>query len=124
MPKPRLPALKAKVIGAAARSPGRFKKRSNPKTAALGGPPVHLDVFAKRAWNRFRAELPWLVSSDAAVLEIAAIVRGKLLSGDVPGITALNMYQSVLSKLGATPADRSKVDVPDDEEADEFFGTC
>lgn len=86
---------------------------------------MHLDTFAKRAWARFRVELPWLTAADNALLEIASTVRGRMLAGEIPGTTALSMYQSVLSKLGATPTDRSKVNMPDEEpEEDEFFGTC
>jgi len=86
---------------------------------------MHLDKYAKRAWERFRAELPWLTSGDKALLEIASLVRGEMLKGEIPGVTKLSMYQSVLSKLGATPTDRSKVTLPDDEtEEDEFFGSC
>jgi len=125
MPAHRAPAAKAKVTGAALRNPKRHAQRSEPASAALGGAPAHLDLHAKRAWARFRAELPWLTAADNALLEIAATVRGRMLAGEVPGTTALSMYQSVLSKLGATPTDRSKVNVPDEEEEpDEFFGTC
>jgi phage terminase small subunit len=126
MPAHRTPVAKAKATGAALRNPGRHAKRSDPVAGPLGGAPTHLDKFAKRAWERFRAELPWLTSADKALLEIACIVRGELLAGEtIPGTTKLSMYQSVLSKLGATPTDRSKVNAPDDEaEEDEFFGTC
>jgi phage terminase small subunit len=119
----RLPAGKAKATGAALRNPGRHKDRKEPASAPLGGAPAHLDLHAKRAWDRFRSELPWLTAADKALLEIASMVRGEMLAGEIPGVTKLSMYQSVLSKLGATPTDRSKVNVPDDEaEPDEFFG--
>jgi hypothetical protein len=64
------------------------------------------------------------MASDAAMLEVASLVRGELLSGAAVGITKLSMYQSVLGKLGASPTDRSKVAGPDDDqqEEDEFFG--
>ena len=121
----RVPAAKAKVTGAVLRNPSRHASRAEPKAGALGGAPVHLDKFAKRAWERFRVELPWLTSADKALLEIACMVRGEMLQGQIPGVTKLSMYQSVLSKLGATPTDRSKVNAPDDEpQEDEFFGTC
>ncbi|MEH3107138.1 MAG: hypothetical protein PGN09_07610 [Sphingomonas fennica] len=92
----------------------------------IGGAPTHLPLHAKRAWERFRRELPWLVASDAALLEVASMVRGELLAGLPIGVTKLSMYQAVLGKLGASPTDRSKVMAPDDDEPeeDEFFGTC
>ncbi|KQM88646.1 hypothetical protein ASE67_02580 [Sphingomonas sp. Leaf23] len=63
------------------------------------------------------------MESDRALVEIASSVRGRLLAGEDVGVTALSMLQSILSKLGGSPADRSKVALPDDEkERDEFFG--
>lgn len=125
MPAHRLPAGKAKVTGASQKNPGRHKGRADPKVAPIGAPPAHLTLHGKRAWERFRKELPWLVASDAALLEVASIVRGEMLAGDIPGVTKLSMYQSVLGKLGASPTDRTKVTMPDDEEEeDEFFGSC
>jgi phage terminase small subunit len=123
---PRQPVARAVVTGAAAKNPQRHKGRSNPKTGALGGAPTHLSLEAKRAWARFRIELPWLTASDAAILEIASRIRADLLTGEDVGVARLNLYSTVLGKLGATPADRSKVIVPDDDdqEEDEFFGRC
>jgi hypothetical protein len=123
MPAHRLPAVKAKITGAAARSPGRHAGRADPKVKPIGAAPAHLSPHGKTAWALFVCELPWLVASDAAMLEVASMVRGEMLAGDLPGVTKLSMYQSVLGKLGASPTDRTKVTMPDDDEKeDEFFG--
>lgn len=123
MANPRTPAAKAKATGAAALHPGRHAARKEPKTALIGQPPAHLAPSAKKAWALFTNELSWLTASDGALLEVASRVRGELMDGADLGVTKLSMYQSVLSKLGATPTDRSKVMLGDDEEeADEFFG--
>lgn len=123
MANPRQPVAKAKMTGAAAKNPGRHAERSQPSVAGLGKPSPFLDAHGKQAWEGFKRELPWLAESDRAMVEIAAHVRGRLLAGEDVGVTALSMLQSVLSKMGASPADRSKVMVPDDEaEEDEFFG--
>jgi hypothetical protein len=126
MPAPRLPALKAKITGAAAKNPGRHKGRADPKVAAVGEPPSYLTPAARRAWRMFVRRLPWLTAADEAMLAIAAMVQGQLMDGDEVGVAKLNLYQSVLSKLGASPTDRTKVAMPDDdkEEEDEFFGSC
>jgi hypothetical protein len=118
MPNPRTPSAKAEVTGAAVAHPGRHKARAEPKSQGLGKPSGFLDQFGKQAWEGFKQELPWLAESDRAMVEIASSVRGRLLSGEDVGITALSMLQSILSKMGASPADRSKVMVPDDEESD------
>lgn len=120
----RLPVAKAKATGADIKNPQRHRGRADPQVAEIAAAPAHLSKSAKKAWGLFRNELPWLVASDGALLEIAARVRGELMDGADVGVTKLSMYQSVLSKLGASPVDRSKVMMPDggDEEEDEFFG--
>lgn len=125
MPAPRSPVAKAKVTGAEVKNPQRHRPRSEPKVSELGEPSGFLDQYGIKAWEGFRRELPWLAESDRALVEIASSVRGRLLSGDDVGVTALSMLQSILSKMGASPADRSKVMVPDGEEedpSDKFFG--
>lgn len=124
MPAPRTPVAKASVTGAATKNPQRHKERKEPKGSALGKPSPFLDEFGVKAWEGFKKELPWLAESDRALVEIASSVRGRLLAGEDVGITALSMLQSILSKMGGSPADRSKVSVDDGEEidpADKFF---
>ncbi len=125
MGNPRQPVAKAVVSGAAAKNPQRHRDRKQPKVASLGPPPAHLGKSARTAWLMFANEMPWLAASDAALLEIAARVRGELADNAEVGVTKLSMYQSVLSKLGASPTDRSKVIFDDGDESDpedRFFG--
>lgn len=123
MANPRTPVAKAKATGADKLHPSRHADRSQPSVKPLGKPSTFLDQHGKQAWEAFKSELPWLAESDRSLVEIAAHVRGRLLSGEDVGVTALSMLQSILSKMGASPADRSKVSAPDgDEPEDEFFG--
>lgn len=123
MANPRQPVAKAKITGAAAKNPGRHAGRSEPKVEGLGKPSTFLGEHGIAAWEAFKRELPWLAESDRSLVEIASHVRGRLLSGEDVGVTALSMLQSILSKMGASPADRSKVSAPDgDTPEDEFFG--
>lgn len=125
MPAPRTPTAKAKVTGAAAKNPQRHNGRSDPKSTPLGQPSPFLDLHGQQAWEGYRAELPWLMEADRSLVEIASSVRGRLLGGQDVGVTALSMLQSILSKMGGTPADRSKVGAPDEEpQEDEFFGNA
>ena len=121
MPNPRTPAVKAAVTGAASKNPARHAGRREPQTRPLGKPSSFLDEFGVRAWEGFKLELPWLMESDRAVLEVCAAVRGLLMAGEDVGVTKLSMYQSMLSKLGATPADRTRVMTPDGEDDDDAF---
>ena len=124
MGNPRIPAAKARVSGADVAHPGRHKARSEPKVSELGEPSAFLNKSGIKAWVAFKREMPWLGESDRALVEIASSVRGRLLSGEDVGITALSMLQAILSKMGGSPADRTKVSVPDGEEedpTDKFF---
>lgn len=123
MGNPRTPVAKAKATGAAVKNPQRHAGRSEPKVVPLGAPSPFLTEKGQEAWEAYKRELPWLAESDRSLVEIAAHVRGRLLGGEDVGVTALSMLQSILSKMGASPADRSKVSAPDGEEPeDEFFG--
>ncbi len=123
MARSRTPVAKAKVTGATLKDPQRHRDRKEPSGRPLGKASDFLDVNGQKAWEGFKRELPWLMESDRSMVEIAASVRGRLLGGEDVGVQALSMLQSILTKLGASPADRSKVALPDDEkEKDEFFG--
>jgi hypothetical protein len=120
MPRPRTPAAKASATGAADKNPQRHRGRAEPKgVGALGAPSAWLDVWGKRAFERFRKELPWLKESDRVVVEIAASLRGRLMDPDgMLGLQAMQELRRCLAQMGATPADRSKVDVSDGEQED------
>ncbi len=121
MPAPRTPAAKADITGAADKNPQRHRDRAEPKGSQLGEPSACLDDYGQQAWEGFKRELPWLMESDRALVEVASSVRGRLLAGEDVGVTALSMLQSILSKMGGSPADRTRVSAPEEEERDEFF---
>src|SRR5690606_24906747 len=125
MARPRLPAKKAEISGAALINAGRFKDRRAPKrTRPLGEPYAFMTEAQKEAWELFRSEIPWLNSSHRALLHLACVLRARLSENPDMGVNGLQTYSAILSKLGATPVDETKVSLPDDEEedpADRFF---
>lgn len=126
MSNPRLPAMKAAVSGAALKNPGRHAGRSAPKgTRPLGEPYARMTEGQKQAWEEYRAELPWLNSSHRPLLRLACIWTAKMDDPDAEfGVSATQALSSILSKLGATPVDETKVSVPDGDDsdpADRFF---
>lgn len=124
MPRPRTPKPVAEASGAAAKNPQRFRERSEPKVSALGDPPDFFNETECAAWLGFKKEMPWLAESDRAIVEIAARLRGRLISDPEMGVNALAQLRLCLSSMGGTPADRSKVSAPDeddDDPADQFF---
>lgn len=72
-------------------------------------------------WFEFVRDLPWLNSSHRVILRVACRLAADL-DGDEFGVSKAQALSSVLSKLGATPADESKVSGGgNDDEPSEFF---
>lgn len=126
MARPRLPAAKAEVSGAALKDAGRFADRKAPKgTRPLGNAYKSMTPGQVEAWEEFRAELPWLNSSHRALLQIACILRARINADSEIGVNQLQTYSAILSKLAATPVDETKVshgDDGDEDPADAYFG--
>jgi len=122
---PRTPVAKARITGADIRNPARHRGRNDPSVAPLGDPSTFLADDQREVWRQFQAEIPWLVESDRSLVELATILRTRMIAGGEVGVNQLQVLSAVLSKLGATPVDRSRINAPaDDEEPDEFFGNA
>ena len=123
MPRPRTPLAKAKLTGADRKHPERFRARSEPKTsgAAIGAPPAYLDAGARAVWRELARDLGWLVREDRAALEVASLAVGQVRAlhkaGEPVTAALISAMGAALGKLGATPADRSKVNTgaPEDD---------
>lgn len=124
MAKPRTPKAKAEVSGAAIHDPQRFKERSSPKRVRpLGDPYLQMTDKQKIAWEELSYEMPWLNSSHRTIVRLACMWMAKMDEDDF-GVSATQALSSILSKLGATPADESKInhDTGEDEDpSDKFF---
>jgi hypothetical protein len=125
MPRARTPLSKAKAAGADIIHPERFKDRKGPKKArAVGEPYAKMTDAQKEAWAEYQVELPWLNSGHRPLLRLACIWTARMDDADF-GVSATQALSSILSKLGATPVDETKVNHGSDEEedpTDKFFG--
>lgn len=124
MAKARVPAAKAEVSGAAIHDPARFKDRKAPKGRPIGEPYARMTDEQAEVWNECRAEMPWLKASHRILLRSACILAARMDSDSDFGVSATQALSSILSKLGATPTDETKVahGADDDEDpADQFF---
>lgn len=125
MPRQRTPTAKAEVSGAAAKNAARFRDRKAPKsTRPLGEPYASMTEAQKNAWAEIQREMPWLTSSDRILVRLACSWVARMETDDL-GVAASSALATILSKLGASPVDLSKVNhASDDEEdpSDEFFG--
>lgn len=125
MPRPRKPLDKVKTSGSDLVNPGRFASRRGPsQPRPVGAPYPTMSAAQKRAWKEMSEDLPWLNSSHRVLLRLACMLTARIEEGDM-GVAATSALSSILSKLGATPVDETRVNhASDDDEdaADEFFG--
>ena len=119
MARARTPTEKAKLTGAAAKDPQRYRDRKEPNGGPrLGKPPAYFEKAHRDAWSRFIKELPWLVESDRAMVEITCLTR--VIVETQPNVSAaiLREHRQQLGSLGATPTARSNVAPPHDPDDD------
>jgi hypothetical protein len=124
MAKPRLPAAKAEASGAELKNPGRFKDRKAPKAKPLGIPYANMTDEEKECWREMAGDMPWLNAGHRVMVRLACYHTARLMGGGEFGVSATQALSSILSKLGASPTDETKVNHGDgeDDEDDEFFG--
>lgn len=120
MAKPRIPRAKAAVTGRDVHDPGRFEDRNEPQSnGPLGDPPAWIQDTdtnkSRAAWELFRREIPWLNESHRMLVGMASKIQGRLMAGEDVGVQAINLLRQMLGQMGATPADSSKVAIPDGE---------
>lgn len=127
MPRQQTPLAKAKLTGADAKNPQRFRNRSEPKTskAPVGKPPAYFDKEAKAVWAELVADLGWLVKEDRVALESACLAIGQVRSmhkacEPITGAMFAAM-NTAIGKLGASPTDRAKVFQEAEDEDDDPF---
>ena len=127
MPRPKTPTAKARLTGADKKHPDRFKNRAEPATQGkpVGNPPAYMDKEAATAWRELARTLGWLEIEDRAAVESAAIAIGQVRTlhkrGEPVTGALFSAMNTALGKLGATPADRSKISIPDDGDTDDPF---
>src|SRR5687768_15132479 len=111
MARPRTPVAKAEVSGAAAVNPGRFKDRKGPKAGPLGEPYARMTPEQKAVWAEMRADMPWLNRGHRVLVRLACMLTAKMDADDDGelGVSATHALSGILSKLGATPVDETKV---------------
>lgn len=121
MARPRLPPAKAAVEARDKMNAGRFKDRNAPKpNGPLGKPPVWIkdtsENKAKSAWLLFEREIPWLSDSHRMLVGMASNIQGRMMAGQDVGVQAMNLLRQMLGQMGATPADSTKVTVPNEDQ--------
>lgn len=125
MARARTPTKKAMVSGAALKDPARYKNRSVPANPnPVGAPYKGMTRPQLAVWRECVANMPWLNAAHRILLRQVCILAAKMEAGEELSVSATHALSAMLSKLGATPADESKVnhDPGDDDSGSEFFG--
>jgi phage terminase small subunit len=109
MPQPRKPAAVQEASGAWRKNPSR--RRIEPKvTGPLGPAPRYFSADQKKIWRELAdmAPLDVLANADRWCCELACSLMDRLRSGKLSVAQGAQLV-SLLSRLGLTPADRSRV---------------
>ncbi len=148
MARPRKPSAILELNGAFDHNPQRRRPNEPKESRPLGEPPGRLPVEIRAFWKEIESIVPagvlkisdrWAVELAArlmykavtgpnipAILELAktaemdvAEIR-KLIQSQEIGSAELSTLRSLLSALGMTPADRSKLSVPTEKPKNRF----
>ena len=124
MARPRTPKAKAYITGRSLHDKARFQNRSEPIVdGELGAPPTWLRDTEKNkprlAWEIIRDEIPWLNSSHRMLVATMCNQLGRLVAGQDIGVQASVFIRQCLGQMGATPADASKIPLPQDDPEDD-----
>ena len=120
MPNPRTPTAKAEITGAALIHPGRHKAKAKPKVRKVGKPYARMTDEQREYWEQYVGEFPWLASSDRQQLRLLCQLSAQ--HDEDPAafpFNKLNMIRQILNSFGGSPADRSKVFAPDEDEGED-----
>jgi hypothetical protein len=124
MTRNRLPVEVASITGADKRNPGRFKGRSDPVVKSLGSSPKLFSPAQILIWDEFNADFPWLGRSDRRLVGLAVRLQHTIDTDPDCPVAVFAQMRMLLSAMGGTPVDRSKVSAPEDDKkdpADEFL---
>jgi hypothetical protein len=112
MSRPRIPTSTLANRGSFIHNPDRLEARANEPTPTgeLGEPPASLTHLQKSIWLELAALIPPGVAGncDRWIVEIAVKLMSKVRRGVAKGVEVSQLL-ACLSRMGMTPADRSRV---------------
>lgn len=130
MGRSRKPTEMHALSGAFKKNPARARARGNePRpTSPLGSPPEQLSAEEKAVWLELADIAPAkvLTGADRWLVEVCCRIMARLREDGIGGrdgvsVGELSQLMAGLRTMGLTPADRSKISVPQDaEEANPF----
>lgn len=112
MVRPRKPTTQLALNGTAQKNPARLAARADEPvvTQPLGEPATRLSDAERAAWRDISGLAPWLTVADRVAVELAACLLAAFrIQGTALPPPLFNRLETLLGRLGMTPADRSKV---------------
>jgi hypothetical protein len=106
------------MSGTLLNNPGRYMNRATAcdhKAGPLGEPPSQMANIEKAIWHEIAANAGegWLTASDRLLVELACRLTRRLRNPKAAILNSeMNTLANILSKLGMSPTDRTKVDAP------------
>lgn len=122
MARPRKPTAVLELTGAFQKDPQRKRPNEPKPTGSLGEPPVDFDEYLKALWQDLVRMVPAgvLTNADRWLVELACRTMRQVKKGEALAAEK-NLLLSCLSRMGLTPADRSKIAAqPQKEELDDL----
>lgn len=130
MARPRTPTAKLELTGAFKRNPSRGRARANePKpNTPLGQPPSEFNDSEKAIWFELKRIAPdkVLTGADRWLVEVCCKIMARLRSEGIGGrygvtVGEVSQLMQGLSRMGLTPADRSRISIPREPAEDNPF---
>jgi phage terminase small subunit len=123
MARPRKPTAVLELSGAFKKNPQRKRAGEPKESRPLGDPPDRLPKRAIPFWHEIvgMTAIGVLKVSDRWCVELAACLMAKAIKTH-EGLSAAELHtlRSLLSAMGMTPADRSKMSIPAERPKNEF----
>ena len=124
MARPRKPTAVLTLVGALKKNPQR-KRKNEPKPTAGIGKFTEGSTDISEIWNEVVSQVASgvLTISDRLALELVCRLIAEIrLKPDEISVGKVTALCNLLGRFGLTPADRSKVTVPEEEKEDEWSG--
>lgn len=117
MARPRKPTAVLELTGAFKKDPQRKRPNEPKPSGSLGEPPADFDRDLKANWRELACMVPAgvLTNADRWLVELACRTMQHVRK-DIALASERNLLLSCLSRMGLTPADRSRIAVPQEKQ--------
>ena len=118
MPRPKKPSALLEASGAYRKDPQRRPKNEPVVKSPVGNCPDEFNEDQRKRWNQIVREAPpgVLTGADRMAVVQLSILTSEMFEKGLRGTMAvprMQLMNKLLGQFGMTPADRSKISLPD-----------